>query len=268
MVSHLYELKDFVLTMPHYFQLLSRFASLGPESREFLLRARVVGRCMDFFFGKASPYRETFSDMSGLGPTRTTEQPEIGLPTNVNQQTQSYFQVLQERRRRQCLSGATPKYKYLLELVSFCVRHLNVGGAGLGPHWLDPGRAALATFVDAQEADIYAPVAAFLTRVFAAAKRNRSMWAVARAHCHYASQDPEQLEELFRTVQAGLEQHDYDEIRPFLCLLEVLLEAQHANFVCKRAIWLERFMDTVQKNLGYFKWMETVLEFIFKIVSK
>jgi len=27
-------------------------------------------------------------------------------------------------------------------------------------------------------------------------------------------------------------------------------------------------MDTVQKNLGYFKWMETVLEFIFKIVSK
>lgn len=69
-------------------------------------------------------------------------------------------------------------------------------------------------------------------------------------------------------MQAGLDHHDYDEIRPFLCLFEVLLETTHVNFVGKRREWLERFMEVVQNNLAYYKWMETVLEFIFKIVSK
>lgn len=94
------------------------------------------------------------------------------------------------------------------------------------------------------------------------------MWAVARAHCHYASQDPDLVAELFRTVQTGLDHHDYDEIRPFLCLFEVLLETTHVNFVGKRREWLDRFMEVVENNVAYYKWMETVLEFIFKIVSK
>lgn len=224
---------------------------------------------MDLFFGKATAaYRERYEDMSGLGPIRTTAQPEIGLPTTVDTKIRTYFQALQEKRRRQRLADAPAKHKYLLELVSYCVRHLNVGAAGQEQYWLDPGRATLTTFVDPQEADVYAPGAAFLRQVFAAAKRNRSMWAVARAHCHYASHDPDLVTELFRTVQTGLEQHDYDGVRPFLCLFEVLLETTHANFVSKRKEWLEQFMDVVERNARYYKWMETVLEFIFKIVSK
>lgn len=73
MISHLYELKSFNLNLPHYFQIMARFASLGPESREFLLKLRMVGRCMDFFFDGASPYRKLFADMSDLGPIETTE---------------------------------------------------------------------------------------------------------------------------------------------------------------------------------------------------
>lgn len=48
----------------------------------------------------------------------------------------------------------------------------------------------------------------------------------------------------------------------------MLLETTHVNFTAQRAEWLDSFMEIVQRNLGYYKWMETVLEFIFKIVSK
>lgn len=91
LLSHLYDVKAFTLNMPHYFQLLARFASLGPEAREFLLRARTVGRCMDFYFDGASPYRAVFADMSGLGPVRTKEQPDLGLPTTVDHKVRGYF---------------------------------------------------------------------------------------------------------------------------------------------------------------------------------
>jgi hypothetical protein len=35
---------------------------------------------MDYFFDKASPYRDDFSNMQDLGRIFINEQPEIGLP--------------------------------------------------------------------------------------------------------------------------------------------------------------------------------------------
>lgn len=55
---------------------------------------------MDFFFDTASPYRGVFADMADLNPISTTEEPEIGLPTMVDKKVRTYFQVLQEKRRR------------------------------------------------------------------------------------------------------------------------------------------------------------------------
>ena len=43
---------------------MARFASLGSEAREFCNRALTVGRCLDFFYGKESPFKDKFSDMS------------------------------------------------------------------------------------------------------------------------------------------------------------------------------------------------------------
>jgi hypothetical protein len=126
LVSRVYDLKAFSYNIPHYFQILARFASLGPEARAFLLKAKVVGRCMDFFYDSASPYRAQFSNFSDLGAFMEKKQPEIGLPMVLDKKVRTYFQMLQERRRRQALSDATPKYKYLIELVSLCVRHLQV----------------------------------------------------------------------------------------------------------------------------------------------
>lgn len=126
LISHIYDIKAFSYNIPHYFQILARFASLGPEARAFLLKAKIVGRCMDFFYDSASPYRQQFSNFADLGPNIEKSQPDIGLPTILDKKVRTYFQVLQERRRRQALSNAIPKYKYLIELVSLCVRHLQV----------------------------------------------------------------------------------------------------------------------------------------------
>jgi len=71
------------------------------------------------------------------------------------------------------------KHKYLIELVSSCVRHLKVGGRGGGngisPYQLDADSSTLHTFVSTQESDIFVPEAKFLKRFFLEAKRVRSM---------------------------------------------------------------------------------------------
>ena len=94
--------------------------------------------------------------------------------------------MLQERRRRQFLENAVPKWKYLMELVSLCVRHLKVGDTPT-QYQLDAQYApAISEFISSREADIFIPEAKFLVRFFNEAKRNRSIWAVCKAHCHYA----------------------------------------------------------------------------------
>jgi hypothetical protein len=53
---------------------------LGPEAREFLLRARIVGRLMDYFFDEASPYKDEFKSMNDIAVV-FKDKPDIGLPT-------------------------------------------------------------------------------------------------------------------------------------------------------------------------------------------
>ena len=74
-------MKNTTLNMPNFFLILARFASLGPEAREFLLRCKIIGRSMDFFFDGASPYREMFSTTGDLLDIRENLDTELGLPT-------------------------------------------------------------------------------------------------------------------------------------------------------------------------------------------
>lgn len=84
LLRNLYAVEPFRRNYPHYFCIMSRFASLGPEAREFLVRSRAVGRFLDFFYARASIYRDHFSRMWDLGPSEATVKPELGLPTTVD----------------------------------------------------------------------------------------------------------------------------------------------------------------------------------------
>lgn len=269
LISHIYDIRPFTINNTHYFQILARFASLGPEAREFLLRAKIVGRFMDFFFDSASPYRQLFGDMNDLGPVHITEQPEMGLPTDLDKKMRTYFQQMIEKRRRQNLANATPKYKYLIEVVSLCVRHIKAPNTQQSPFALDAQyKDAITTFYQAQESDIFNPEAKFLKKFIVEARSNRSIGMMTSLHCHHAFHDNEGPEELFKTVEAGLNDYDFDQVRPFLCMLQRMLEIQHKEFKSKRSHFLQKFLEIVHHNQAFFKWMEVVIEFIFKIVGR
>jgi hypothetical protein len=63
--------------------MIARLTSLGPEIREFMLKARGVGRLMEFFYDDVSPHKEFFRDMTEINPIYK-EKPDIGLPTEMD----------------------------------------------------------------------------------------------------------------------------------------------------------------------------------------
>ena len=83
LIKVLFEVKRFVANSNQYFLLFARLSSLGPEIKEFLLKARTVGRLMEFFYHDYSPHKEFFGDMSEIMPIQK-DMPEIGLPTVID----------------------------------------------------------------------------------------------------------------------------------------------------------------------------------------
>lgn len=68
LLHNIFHLKKFVANFTQYFQLLARFTSLGGEAREFLLRAKGIGRLMEFYFDEVSPHKDYFRDFSDVNP--------------------------------------------------------------------------------------------------------------------------------------------------------------------------------------------------------
>lgn len=51
--------------------------------RLFLLKAKLIGRLMEFFYDDVSPHKEFFRDFTDFFPLYK-ERPDIGLPTDID----------------------------------------------------------------------------------------------------------------------------------------------------------------------------------------
>jgi hypothetical protein len=57
------------------------------------------------------------------------QHPEMGLPTVMDKKNLSQFQELLERKRLKSIAEGIPKYKYIFEAVSLCMRAYRHGEA-------------------------------------------------------------------------------------------------------------------------------------------
>lgn len=154
--------------------------------REFLLKGKLVGRLMEFYFDDLSPHRDYFRDFSDINAVYK-EKPDIGLPTEINRKQMSQFQEILERRRLKNLADATPKYKFLIEAVSNCIRAFS-NGEKRSPYQLDD--ANFEALLQC-ERDLFIPEAKFLKKVFADAKRNRALGFICKGYIHFCWNEPE-----------------------------------------------------------------------------
>ena len=154
--------------------------------------------------------------------------PEMGLPTPEDDDKTSTFAQLKEKARLHRLKTDKPNFMYLFELMSNCVRCLNVDvpynqaeGHPKTPYQLDQTKFEF----NEHERVLFAPDPEFLSKVFEAATKPRSVVALARAYMHVNYHDQEGAGKLWELVKAGLEVNDHDKLRPFLVLFQHMLEA-------------------------------------------
>jgi hypothetical protein len=65
-------------------------SSLGKEMREFLLKSRIIGMLLQFIYQDSSPHELFFRDTSLFKP-KYNENPDIGLPIDINKKEMKKF---------------------------------------------------------------------------------------------------------------------------------------------------------------------------------
>jgi len=91
------------------------------------------------------------------------------------------------------------------------------------------------------------------------------MKALSKAYCHFAIGDGAKVDALWQTVLVSLDEKDNEQIRPFLALMEQLLMVNHPTFSSRIAHFMNVLMEYIHKNEQYQKWVELVIEKLFKV---
>lgn len=262
LITRIFDVKAYQGNSSQYFQLFARIASLGPEIREFLLKAKLVGRLMEYFFDEYSPHKELFRDMTGINPIFNLN-PDIGLPTKIDKKQQSQLQELLEKKRMKQLSEAKLKCKNLFEAVHLCIMAYRNGEKK------SPFETDMVNFVGItqQEKDLFFPEHKFIKLAYYYGTKNRAANFMSRGYIHFSWNDREAFNELLNVVIVGLNENDHDAIKQYLTLhYHIVLTAHKADREEQR---FERAMkaiiEVMENNQHFYKFTEAMYEYIFKL---
>lgn len=78
--------------------------------------------------------------------------------------------------------------------------------------------------INSTERDLFIPDPKFLKRIISEATKNRSIGYICKTYCHYTWFNNLAYESLLKTILIGLNDFDYDHIRPFLMMASFMLE--------------------------------------------
>lgn len=219
---------------------------------------------MEFFFDEFSPHKELFREMTDIYPNYQ-EKPEMGLPTQVDGKQMNTYQEILEKKRIKALADGVPKYKYLFEAVSNCIRAFKIGGSR-SPYQTD---SCHFEGLSQQEKDLYFPDPKFLKMCFNYAKKNKAIKALCSGYAHYCYNDKDDFHQILTLIQVVLQENDsLADIKAYMTMLQYLLQKpggdrQEARFDKTMMV----FLECLDNNKLYYKFMEAALEFFFRFAG-
>lgn len=95
-----------------FFKIFYEMARCGPIIAEYLIKQHLIGRLLDFFFDKSSPYNAFFRDMDDVMYVEN-QQPEIGTQREVQQQACDQKEV----------ENYSTSLEYFWQTLCYLVRH-------------------------------------------------------------------------------------------------------------------------------------------------
>lgn len=246
----------------NYFELLARFASLGKEARLYLLKAKIVGRIMNFYLQDASPYVEYFNDCSDLS-FEENHNVELGLPIKMENVKMSMWEELFMKKRDAQIEQGAQNYTYIYETLSLCLRSCVIKAED-APTFVDDLRY---TNLDEKELellkwdekDIMGIVDSCVTKL--AAKHLGSVFL------HLINNNLEMDAMLRQVLIQGINDKQLDDLKPYFPIFKRYLFIQDEHTEERMSEGIREYFTVLKNNIKYASFMSAFIAFMVKLCN-
>lgn len=245
-----------------YFSLLSRFASLGKEARLYLLKAKIVGRIMDYYLQDASPLQDYFNDFSDLY-YEENEQVEMGLPTKLESTKLSMWEEMFMRKRDAQIADAQQDYTYIYDTLSYCIRSC-VFKANDGPTFVDDLRYE---DLDNKELHLLKMDEKDIMGLIETCGTKLSIKHMGSILLHLSSNNIEFDTMLRNVLIQGINDKQLEELKPYFPIFKryLLIQDEHSEERISEGI--REYYNILKNNVKFTSFMAKFTSFLVKLCN-
>lgn len=222
LLNQLVECRKHMGSTEHFFQLLARLAALGPEQREYMLRAGTVKRLLGFW--KLLP--ETGWNNFAEVPFKENQHPDLGLPSEVDERFRSPFEEYFAIKREQFYGYQNLQpFTFMLETMAILLRGttLSPTAATVSPYAL-PGCLKGVGCDTTVKQLIHSPK--ILQGLIKDAKSSIALLEICKTFAHLAWEDAEFSRSLIKAIAGGALEVEWDELRRYFVVLKTLVDLE------------------------------------------
>ena len=123
-INLIFECRSTTRDYTEFFQIFYYFAKLGPECAQYLIKKKLIGRLLDFFFN-VREYQEVFRKFTDV-KFKETEPSLLGQPAEVKKKILSTFEELRQKKKEKFLmdnynsSSRIYLWQTVAELLLYC----------------------------------------------------------------------------------------------------------------------------------------------------
>jgi len=245
-----------------YFQLLSRFASLGKEARLYLLKAKIVGRILNYYMQDSSPYQEYFHDYSDLSYEENMT-PELGLPLKLENVKLSLWEDLFLRKRDLQIAEAAQDYTFLFETLSWCIRSCEFN-SGDSQTFVDDLRY---TSLDKRELELLKLDEKDITGLIDSCSSKLAIKHLGSILLHFCVENIEFDTMLRMALLTCINDKQLDEIRPYFLIFKRYLFIQDDNTEVRVIEGIREYFNVLRNNVKYTSFMAKFTTYLVKLCN-
>ena len=124
-INLIFEARTMTRDYTEFFEIFYYFAKLGPECSHYLIKKKVIGRLIDFFFNNVRDFQEIFRKFTDV-KFLESEPSLLGQPAEAKKKILSGFEEMRQKKKEKFLmdnyntSSKIYLWQTISELITYC----------------------------------------------------------------------------------------------------------------------------------------------------
>jgi len=247
--------RKFTIYFEQFFQLISKLCFIGPEMRQLLHKIGALRRLLGFW---ANAPETKWNDLTEIA-FKENKEPELGLPSSVDDRFQSPFEEYFAAQREKRLQEADPSYPFLIEAVSLLIRSTALDEKSVNSPYALPGCTKNAG-IDEQTKAMLLSITT-IKNLIADSKSPLAISSLLQAFQHISYENMEMKMVIIKGIVVNIGQLEWDGLKKLFYLIKELFKVKDSCYALTIGMTLSELVEALKETKSAFYAMYFALRY-------